>query len=396
MGGAVHPGIVSTPSEFVSEPKQHEDRDPQIRSQETARREPTGIEDGKAIHEEEERKEKHANPRGVWLEYRSVGHRQTLFLSSLSKADVDYTADEPGSEAGRIGQVDEPIKDHPRRRTAVEVGQEREAAAGQDGINGQSIARASGEDPGGVTRQCQRVQGAARHVEVRVARRPRTGQNTYVDDRGQDEDAGIANRNHPWRGIGVASAGNKPFRVRVGDDSDAQGTQDVEDDQSDKVPTSRLRHVLARVSHFARGEDDQFRAKVEGEPREDPDVKEGGEASTGTVNDIRLDGARVVPIAETQSVMVGTSPEHQDEGQDQKTRDHDHLDSRKPELGLGVDSDGTQVEAHNDNQHYGDPDGDVDIVGPVANDNARRCDLVGHDDAKRVEVEPPKGKPQRG
>jgi hypothetical protein len=81
-----------------------------------------------------------------------------------------------------------------------------------------------------------------------------------------------------------------------------------------------------------------------------------------------------------------TSPE-ENETQDEKTDHQNNLCARKPEFGFSIEANGKEIEGNNDDQHDGDPNGNVNIVGPVVDDQTGGCDFVGDQDSKGVPVE---------
>lgn len=93
--------------------------------------------------------------------------------------------------------------------------------------------------------------------------------------------------------------------------------------------------------------------------------------------------------------MAGTAAPEEDEGQHQKADHENDLGACKPELGLAVVFDGHEIESDNDNRHDGHPHRDVDVVGPVVDDQAGSRDFVGHEDAQGVPVQVAQGETHR-
>ena len=87
-------------------------------------------------------------------------------------------------------------------------------------------------------------------------------------------------------------------------------------------------------------------------------------------------GTGVLPVAKPKAVAAWSTAPEEDEGENEQADHHDDFGASEPELGLAVEAHGHEVETDDDDEHDGDPDGYVDVVGPVIDDESGGCDLV--------------------
>lgn len=81
-----------------------------------------------------------------------------------------------------------------------------------------------------------------------------------------------------------------------------------------------------------------------------------------------------------------TSPK-QDKTQQQQTDHQNDFCAGKPEFSLSIESDRQEIKGDDDHEHDGHPHGNVDVVGPVVDDQTSRGDFVGDQDSKGVPVQ---------
>ena len=108
-----------------------------------------------------------------------------------------------------------------------------------------------------------------------------------------------------------------------------------------------------------------------GESGVDESGEETQEATFRSSGNVSLHRTRVLPVAESQAIVGGSSAKIDDESKEQQTHDRKNLDTGKAELGFSIYGDGENVQADDNNDQDGDPCCDVDILGtvPVLNDN---------------------------
>jgi hypothetical protein len=70
------------------------------------------------------------------------------------------------------------------------------------------------------------------------------------------------------------------------------------------------------------------------------------------------------------------------------TYHHENFQGGKPKLGFAIELDWQEVEANNDHNEDGDPNGNVDRTVPVANDNSSSGNFIRNQDAEGIPVEP--------
>lgn len=147
---------------------------------------------------------------------------------------------------------------------------------------------------------------------------------------------------------------------------DGKGSEDVENQDTDVDSLDRPRDVTTRVLGLASSDCDNLKMERdmhvsflqrvatvslrvpsvashlgtnERERGLDEDSPEAQEAAEGAWDVFVLDkGTRVFPVAETKPVVVRTTSEVEDEGQDDQTDDRDDFDGCEPEFGLAVRS----------------------------------------------------------
>ena len=106
-------------------------------------------------------------------------------------------------------------------------------------------------------------------------------------------------------------------------------------------------------------------------------------------------GAGIFPVSEPESVAAGTASPEEDEGQDEEANHHDHFGPGEPKFGFTIKADWHEVEADYDDEHDGHPDGYVDVVGPVVDNEPCGCDLVWDENAECIPVKVAKSETKR-
>lgn len=371
----------------VTEIQHQEGGNANVRGEEVTRGPLGGEEHGEPVDQREEDGAHQTDRHAIGLHLGDIRLLDALDLAGLVEAEVHDAAADPGDEAGGVGEVDEPVEDGVGAVADGQVGQEREEGGDADGHVGDAPAVAGLEDAGGVAGDGEGVERAGGHVQERIAGGPGRGEDGGVDDAVEHGDAGVVDGHDPGRGGGVAVAGDDLLGLGGADDADGEGAEDVEEDQSVDVAAGGGGDVAAGGLHLAAGDDDQFRGEDEGDGALDDALQQADEAAGGAVRQILVHGARVLPVVEAQALAVGAAAPEEDEGEEEQADQRDDLDPGEPELGLAVGFDGHEVEQHNDDQHDGDPDGDVHAGVPVIDDHGRGDNLVRHQDPQRIPVE---------
>ncbi len=75
------------------------------------------------------------------------------------------------------------------------------------------------------------------------------------------------------------------------------------------------------------------------------------------------------------------------QAQYQQTDHHNDLSTSKPEFGLTIELHRHEIQSHDDNEHDGDPDCNVDVVRPIIDHEAGGRDFIGYENAESVPVE---------
>ena len=136
-----------------------------------------------------------------------------MVLTGFAEADEDDATDDPRSKARGVRKVDKPVENYVSLGTNVQIRQKGEAAAGHNGVNGQTIPVAPREDPRSVPGDGERVQRSTRHVEECVSRGPSTAEDSSIYDGRENGDTGVSNSNNPRGSVGVASTRREAFSI---------------------------------------------------------------------------------------------------------------------------------------------------------------------------------------
>ncbi|KAM5466647.1 putative 3-hydroxyacyl-CoA dehydrogenase [Microsporum audouinii] len=371
----------------VAKVDDQEGRDADVGGQEVRGVEALREERVEAVDEDEQDEADDADAGAPGLEARPVRELDALDLDGLGEAEVDDAAARPADEGGRVGEADEPVEDARAAAADGQVGQRQEERARRQRHVRQAVAVARPEDVRGVPGDGERVERARGHVQVRVARAPRGREDDGVDYPRQHRDACVLDaEDERRRARARAPVGQRRLVGRAGD-ADGERAQDVEEGQAVEEAARRPRDVVPRRLHLARRLDDQLGREEEGEGAQDDTLEKGDKPPRVPLDDVLVRRPRMRPVVEAQPLVRRAAAPEQDEGQDDEPQHHDHLQARKPELGLAVPADRQQVEGDDHDEEDRDPDRNVDRVVPVAHDQRGGHDLVRHQDAQRVPVQ---------
>jgi hypothetical protein len=106
---------------------------------------------------------------------------------------------------------------------------------------------------------------------------------------------------------------------------------------------------------------------MNGKSQEHHRLLERDEAACVTADDVGVCG--VFPVVEAEDTMLlGSSAPEEDERKHQESDQEDECGPGEPKsrFSVGADRHGIQINDHD--EHDGDPDSDVDVVRPVADD----------------------------
>lgn len=253
---------------------------------------------------------------------------------------------------------------------------------------------------------------------------------THVDDGRERRDSGLLDRKRPGTRVGVASTRDESRVARVDDHADQNGAEDVEERDPVRDAAGGFRDRTVRVLGFGGGDDDGLdtdeteRGVDEGGHETEEVTLRSGDACQTTrkvspgirvaaANELRAlltievgPGARVVPVAEANPLMVRRAAESDDERSEDQPEEASDLDDSRDNLGFsvavwkrgqrgiaaqmqgpGVDaqSDGHEV----DEEDQGEADGNDECgrdVGPVRDDDGCGRDLGRDGDGVAVSV----------
>lgn len=108
-----------------------------------------------------------------------------------------------------------------------------------------------------------------------------------------------------------------------------------------------------------------------------------------TIDKIRLERSRIIPVSEAQAALaIRTAAQHDRETHDNETHDGDELDRGEPELSFTENPDRDNVQEQYDHKEDGDPDSAVDRRLPVVQKNRSCCRFCCDEDGVGVPVVP--------
>ena len=127
--------------------------------------------------------------------------------------------------------------------------------------------------------------------------------------------------------------------VRGGDEKTDDGhTADVEENDTDVDALDRTRDVATRVLGLSGGDGDDLGSEVGvGSLRHDGPPREEATLASANVVELR-EGTRVLPVTETDTVVVRASTEVEDDTKDDQSDDSDDFNGSKHELCFSISS----------------------------------------------------------
>ena len=171
----------------------------------------------------------------------------------------------------------------------------------------------------------------------------------------QATDAGNLDTDDPGTGAGVRGSGKQVRVVRGNDAAYDQGADTIEDSQATQETAGGLGNVASRGDSLTGSKTDELGRGDEAESGADEGCPVRGKPAGGARCQILLESSGVVPIVESQPLMVRSASQHDDETNNDEPHDGDELDTGEPELGLAKDLDGNNIQDQVDNKDDGDP-----------------------------------------
>lgn len=359
----------SAKPDLVAKVKCQKQRQRDIGSQKRRSREVAREENLKAICQAQQDNERHGNVGSVRLTPGRIreGGEEVIQLDGLPKAlhqanksaicptqrwraketrtyDVGPKQHDPGNIPTDSRQNQQPRKHRRTPARDAQIRQTRQRRRTQQCNIRHPALRARLENPRRLARQRKTVQRAATSVEETIRPTPRTGQDDSIDDMVETLDARALDPQHEGAGASILSApADRLQQVRiVGGDShgDDQGAEDIEDHEAIDEPLARLRDVSSRRLALTCGDGDEFGSQHEGEAGSDqagPERQESSHVSKTGVG-IAFEGTRMLPVAETETVVAGATTEEEDDAEDDEAEDSEDLDGGEPEFGFAVEA----------------------------------------------------------
>ena len=187
--------------------------------------------------------------------------------------------------------------------------------------------------------------------------------------------------------------------VRRHEQTDDDDTPNVEEENTDVDPLDSLREVAPRVLCLAGGDLKEwirsssdllvskrrsYRHNLRADEREGSlshDRPPAKEATSGSRNVVVLhEGARMLPVSETDAVVVRSTAQIKYDTEDDETDDGDNLYGCEDKLRLAIHAGSEQVNHDDDNQEYGYPRCAVDCAVPETDEDSCSAELGGEND----------------
>ena len=324
------------------------------------------------------------------LEYERVAV-DVLSDECLAEAEVGNADGAPGEELGNGNQVLEPVEDVAGAGRDGHVCKEGDGGGDEDTPDWDTGLGALEKEARSLTDlgKCEQVTGAGE--EESVGGRRCRGQDDGVDDRWEGWDTGTLDGNNPRRSSGTDTTVEKSSLVGRDKDTNGEGTEDVEEQDTPEDTANGLWNVLARVLSLAGSDGNHLNTTV-GESGVDEGREKTSEAADIANSDVLLHGTWVLPVAKAKSVVGWSTAEVNDQGKEKQTDNGEDLDRSEDELGFSVDGYGKDVQSKNDDNDDGDPSSLVDGVVPETNNNSSGGDFSAKSNGRVVPVVPSNSK----
>lgn len=299
-------------------------------------------------------------------ERRGVGHAldgDLLGLASTHEVDVGDQDRDPGQQTEDGDQVDKVLEDGLGVAGDVHVGQQGEHRAGSQGVHGNTATVGPGEDLGGLSFTGETVDGTGCDVKVGVGSREDEQQDTGVDDVRENGDSRQLDGDDEGRCGSTAVGANGESKLLVverNQGSDQEHREHVENEDSVEGQLDGAGDGGTGVLSLTDGHTDQLGTQV-GESGGDHGGPEGEESASVAVFDVGVEGTGALPVTETFAVVVRTTAQHEDEGEQDDAEDNHDLKGRQPELELAEELDTEVVDADDQNEEYRNPYTGIDL-----------------------------------
>lgn len=316
-----------------------------------------------------------------------------VVLPGAAETNVGKADGAPGEEGSQGGKVEEPVEDDNTLGINVDVGEATANADDQGGPERTSRAVNVGEDDGGVSLLGHGSQSTGSTVHTGDTDGDNGNENDDVHEVIETVETGVATDEHERRGlgVGVGSLGQKSWVVGVDEKTNEEETQDVEEGDTPEDLLDGTGQRLDGVAGLGSSQTDQLST---GE-REGSSNEDGAETLEAV-----LERTGVVPVTGTPVRVVTTAGRtttaDKDEGNDHEDDDGRHLEDGREELLLSVSKSTKHVDDDDDDEEDGDPDSNVNIVGPVVESDGADNKLKRQNDGPLEDVVPAHGETPRG
>ena len=227
---------------------------------------------------------------------------------------------------------------------------------------------ASGEYLRGLTAHGKTKERAATCVEEDVCGTPGRTEDYCVDNMIQTLNTSSLDTNDEgtstWVFRATAHSLQKVRIIRSDNDRHHERAQNIKDYQTVNETFTCPGNVTSWSLALADSNGDCFWGKYERKARADersPECEEFARVPESRPW-VAIECSRIFPVAEAESIIIGSTAEEEHGAEDDKPEDSDDLDRGKPELSLAVNADCEDIEKNDSDKYKGDPCCNVSIA----------------------------------
>lgn len=288
-------------------------------------------------------------------------------MHCLVEADECNADTAPGEQVGGGDKTGEPVEDLSRAGSDGQVGKDRDSAGDADAVNWDTTLCALEEELRSLASLGKSIEITGTGVEESVTGRSGRGQDDSVDDVWKNLDSGAVDGNNPWRSGSVRFTVEEIVVIVWNENTDSEGTENVEEEDTPEDTTNGLGDVLAWVLGLTSSDGDHLDTTVR-EGSLDKGGEKTKESTPITSCNVGLHGTWVLPVTETNAITGWATTKIEDECKEDETDNCDQLDTGEDEFCFTIDGDSEDVQGHDENDDQGNPDCIVHGIWPVLNE----------------------------
>lgn len=272
-------------------------------------------EDFPAREDTDQETEYHSIPSSIGLEFRGERERgavESLRFHPRVETEISEGNTEPSHQPSDGGHVRKPAEDPACATAYAHVGQGGEEGAKDDGDVWQSRLGHLAEDLGCISSKSKSVKRSGRSVQIGAGSGPGRSEKSSVDHGRQSLDASGLDSNNEGRCGSITSVQVQIWVVGWDEQTNDQGTTNVEQEDTDVDSADGLGQVATRVLGLT-GSDGHNFGSNEGEGGLSHNRPPPEELTLGSSNASKLnEWTRMLPVPEADAIMVGASTQVED------------------------------------------------------------------------------------